>query len=167
MGITLKEYRQMLVGNEQLRVVDDGGHGPTPDFYAAALEANAGALGVAVAPPLAAQSIVLALPPSANLYWRYTPSGVYVSEEAQTYKKGVQWKAAHQHMTPMDGPVAVYLNVYRARKAGDLDNFAKILCDSLNGVAYHDDSQVVELHMWRHDDKANPRVEVEIRRMQP
>lgn len=30
---------------------------------------------------------------------------------------------------------------------------------------HHDDSQVIELHMWRHDDKAQPRVEVEVRRV--
>ena len=126
---------------------------------------SAGALGVEVAPSLAAQSIVLALPPSANTYWRYTATGVYVSTEAQEYKAGVLWKARQQGMTPMGGNVALYVNVYRQQKRGDLDNYAKVLGDALNGVAYHDDSQVVELHMWRHDDKRNPRVEVEIRRV--
>ena len=126
---------------------------------------NTGALGVEVAPQLAAQSIVLALPPSANTYWRYGPNGVHVSQAAQDYKAGVKWKALHQGMTPMGGELALYVNVYRQQRRGDLDNFAKVLGDALNGVAYHDDSQVVELHMWRHDDKANPRVEVEVRRM--
>jgi Holliday junction resolvase RusA-like endonuclease len=125
---------------------------------------NTGALGVDVdAPQPVAQSIVLALPPSANRYWRYGPNGVHVSEEAENYKAGVKWKALHQHMTPMAGDVAVYVNVYRAQRRGDLDNYAKVLCDALNGAAYHDDSQVAELHMWRHEDKDNPRVEVEIR----
>ena len=126
---------------------------------------NTGALGVEVAPQLAAQSIVLALPPSANTYWRYGPNGVHVSQAAQDYKAGVKWKALHQGMAPMGGELALYVNVYRQRKAGDLDNFAKVLGDALNGVAWHDDSQVVELHMWRHDDPKNPRVEVEIRRV--
>jgi Holliday junction resolvase RusA-like endonuclease len=30
--------------------------------------------------------------------------------------------------------------------SGDLDNYAKIVMDGLNGVAFHDDSQVVSLH---------------------
>lgn len=30
-------------------------------------------------------------------------------------------------------------------KKPDSDNIAKIICDSLNGLAYHDDSQIVEL----------------------
>jgi len=114
---------------------------------------------------LVAQSIVLPLPPSANVYWRYTSTGVYVSEAAENYKATVKLRALLQRMAPFAGEVAMYVHVYRQRKAGDLDNFAKVLGDSLNGVAYHDDSQVVELHMWRHDDKANPRVEVGIRRI--
>jgi crossover junction endodeoxyribonuclease RusA len=68
-------------------------------------------------------------------------------------------------MRPFAGPVAVYLHVYRARKAGDLDNSAKVLLDALQGVAYNDDAQIVELHLYRHDDKANPRVEVEVRKI--
>lgn len=150
---SLAELRKHSTGT--WTVVDDG----------APVElANAGALGGAV-PSLAAQSIVLALPPSANTYWRYTSTGVYVSQEAQAYKAGVLWKARQQGMQPMGGALALYVNVYRAAKRGDLDNYAKVLGDALNGVAYHDDSQVVELHMWRHDDRKNPRVEVEIRRM--
>ena len=126
---------------------------------------NAGALGGAIAPDMVAQSIVLALPPSANVYWRYGPNGVHVSQEAQNYKAGVKWKALHQGLAPMAGELALYVNVYRQQRRGDLDNFAKVLGDALNGVAYHDDSQVVELHMWRHDDRDNPRVEVEVRKV--
>jgi crossover junction endodeoxyribonuclease RusA len=140
----------------------DGGHGPTPDYYAAFL---ADAVGVPLEHGIVSQSIVLPLPPSANVYWRYTSTGVYVSEAAENYKAAVKLRALLQRMSPFAGEVAMYVHVYRQRKAGDLDNFAKVLGDSLNGVAYHDDSQVVELHMWRHDDKANPRVEVEIRRI--
>lgn len=128
---------------------------------------NTGALGVDVdAPQPVAQSIVLAYPVSANRYWRNYNGVTVVSDEAQTYKAGVKWKAAYQRMTPFAGPVAVYLHVYRPQKRGDLDNTQKVLLDSLCGIAYGDDDQVVEIHAWRHDDKANPRVEVEVRRVQ-
>lgn len=33
--------------------------------------------------------------------------------------------------------------IIRPTKAPDWDNIGKIICDSLNGLAYHDDSQVV------------------------
>lgn len=125
---------------------------------------NVGAPGeMASAPTLAAQYIEMPLPPSANRYWRYTSTGVYVSEEAENYKAGVALRARCTNMRPYTGPVALYIHVYRQQARGDLDNYAKVLCDSLNGCAYGDDSQVVELHMFRHDDKKHPRVEVEIR----
>ena len=31
------------------------------------------------------------------------------------------------------------------KKKPDADNIAKIICDALNNVAYHDDTQVIEL----------------------
>ena len=43
----------------------------------------------------------------------------------------------------------------------DIDNVIKVICDALNGVAYHDDTQIVELVTSKHfTDK--PRVEVAI-----
>lgn len=44
-------------------------------------------------------------------------------------------------------------------KKPDLDNVAKIILDSLNNIAFHDDSQVVELTIEKHYSD-NPRVEV-------
>lgn len=32
----------------------------------------------------------------------------------------------------------------------DVDNCAKLVCDALNGIAWRDDSQVVELHVTKH-----------------
>lgn len=47
----------------------------------------------------------------------------------------------------------------RPTKKPDLDNVAKSILDALNGIAYHDDSAVVSLHIekWWSDE---PRVEV-------
>ena len=44
-------------------------------------------------------------------------------------------------------------------KKPDLDNVAKIVLDSLNGIAYSDDSQIVKLNVEKHYSE-NPRVEV-------
>lgn len=35
----------------------------------------------------------------------------------------------------------------RTFKRGDIDNLAKLTLDALNGLAYEDDRQVVELHL--------------------
>ena len=108
----------------------------------------------------------LPLPVSANRYWRNYRGRTVVSAEAKNYKKIVRLQAQHRGIRPFAGPVAVYLRVYRARKSGDLDNSIKVLLDALCGVAYADDKQIVELHSWRHDDPENPRVEVEVRRVE-
>lgn len=63
---------------------------------------------------------------------------------------------------PKETPLAVTLRLYRPRRTGDIDGPIKALLDSLNGRAWVDDSQISELHVTRHDDKANPRVEVSI-----
>jgi Holliday junction resolvase RusA-like endonuclease len=170
--VTPNELAAILRNNPQL-VVKDQTNPPMgltamapAEVDAAMLALNAGALGEAQpGTGLVSQSIVLPLPPSANTYWRYPSNGVYVSEAAENYKAGVKLRATLQRMTPFGGEVAMYVHVYRAQKRGDLDNFAKVLGDALNGVTYHDDSQVIELHMWRHDDKGNPRCEVEVRKV--
>lgn len=58
-------------------------------------------------------------------------------------------------------PLAVTLRVYRKRKSGDLDNFAKAALDALQRSGWiANDRQVVELHMYRADDATNPRIEL-------
>lgn len=49
----------------------------------------------------------------------------------------------------------------RPTKTPDADNIIKIICDALNGVAYYDDKQVVEvsIHKFYSDE---PRADVEI-----
>lgn len=38
----------------------------------------------------------------------------------------------------------------RPTKKPDIDNISKIIMDSLNGIAYHDDSQIVEAMIMKH-----------------
>ena len=115
-------------------------------------------------PAPAAQSVILPLPPTANHYYVNTGrGGRALSPGARAYKAAAEMAIYHAHLVRYAGPVAVTLHVYRERKAGDLDNRVKLTLDSLNGHAWGDDAQVVELHAYRRDDAANPRVEVEIR----
>lgn len=160
-----EELAAYLRNSPDLRIADLGGLNLDAD----ALERNAGSLGAAEPEPVGrvSQSIVLPYPVSANRYWRHYNGRTVVSEDARAYKAGVWLQAQHAGMRPFAGPIAMYVHVYRARKVGDLDNSAKVLADSLNGIAYQDDSQIVEWHLWRHDDPRNPRVEVEIRKVQP
>ena len=81
------------------------------------------------------------------------------SGEARAYCKVVAILA--RGIRPTAKPVALTLRWYRGRRSGDLSNRIKICEDSLQGIVYVNDNQIVELHAYRHDDKANPRLEVE------
>src|SRR6476620_506431 len=106
-------------------------------------------------------TVTLPYPPSANRYWRKTKTGrVYVGVDAVKYREDV-WALTVREPRLVD-PVAVALKFYRPRKSGDLDNRIKILMDALQLNCLQDDSQVAEIHADRFEDKAQPRVEVEI-----
>lgn len=111
--------------------------------------------------------LTLPYPPTANLYWRVFRGRPVKSEKARHYQNAVRmrWLTSRPRGAParaLAGPVSVEVHAYRPRRRGDLDNALKVLLDALKGIAYVDDSQVVELHARRYDDKANPRVEIEI-----
>lgn len=114
---------------------------------------------------LKSRSITLPFPPSANRYWRMFRNRMTVSAEARAYQLEVFFQVVEGHdgiPQPIDGPVAVTLRVYRPRRSGDLDNRLKVVLDAMQGLLYHDDSQIVELHAHRFDDPDCPRVEVDV-----
>ena len=171
MGISEKQYQAMLKSNDQVGVISDPGK-VTIDY--SQVQRQAGSLGQATAQALesplpanlVAQSIVLPLPPSTNANWDHYSTRTVLSEESRNYRANVRLLANIARVRPFDGDVAVYVHVYCSRADQDLDNYSgKTVLDSLNGVLFHDDIQVVELHSWRHDDKENPRIEVEVRRI--
>lgn len=106
--------------------------------------------------------ITLPFPPSGNRYFRNVNGRMVRSREANDYKAQVGTLCNLEGLQPLAGNVCVTVDVYRPIKRGDLDNYTKILLDSLNGWAYRDDAQIVELHASRHEDAANPRVEVSV-----
>jgi len=109
------------------------------------------------------KQFTLSMPPSANRLWRMDKRGfMRKSAEAVNYYEVAGFEAIKQGVVICSCDVAITLKVYRARKSGDLDNRIKPLLDALQGVAFYDDKQVIEIHAYRFDDKNNPRVEVMI-----
>lgn len=111
--------------------------------------------------------LTLPYPPSANRYWRNFNGRMVISDEARAYKDEVMYTCLGQSVEMLEGDISLTIKIYRPRKSGDLDNRIKCLQDALNGVAYRDDSQIVELHAYRYDDKKNPRVEIELEQVYP
>ncbi len=101
----------------------------------------------------------LPYPPSANDYWTVARNRIVLTAKARAYKKAVA--AALAGHLPIAGPVVGEFRLYRPRRIGDLGNGLKVVEDSLNGIAYLDDSQVEEYRVFRRfDDPDNPRVEL-------
>ena len=171
MGMSEKEYAEMLRRNggpDGIAVISDPGK-ITIDYGQMQLR-QAGDLGApaeqSLSCTLAAQSLVLPLPPSTNANWDNFNGRTVLSEAARNFRANVKLLANIAGVRPFDGDVAIYTHVYRSRADQDLDNYdSKALWDALQGVMFRNDKQVVERHSWRHDDKVNPRVEVEVRRV--
>jgi Holliday junction resolvase RusA-like endonuclease len=111
--------------------------------------------------------LILPYPPSANRYWRVFRGRVCVSQEARDYKKAVGQISLAIGCKPFECEVCCRVDVFRPQKRGDLDNTLKVLLDSLRGIAYKDDKQVAEIHLFRNEDKENPRAEITISRWSP
>lgn len=95
--------------------------------------------------------LILPYTPASNRYWRNFRGRMVVSQAARDYKAVVKQLAEEAEIEPLQGEVCVYMDVYRPRKSGDLDGRIKILLDSLNGIAYADDKQVVGINARRFD----------------
>ena len=107
-------------------------------------------------------TLVLPYPPTVNHMYRRARGHLALTPEALAFRHAVRMIAMVQAVTPLVGPVAVFLDVYRPRRRGDLDNILKATLDALNGIAYRDDDQVTEIHAQRYEDKRAPRVEVSV-----
>ena len=108
--------------------------------------------------------LTLPYPPSANVYWRMGKGHMHRSTAANRYKLDVGKICNLVGAAPIQGDIMVTLDVYRPRRSGDLDNRVKCLLDAMQEHLYQDDSQIVEIHAKRYDDKRNPRVEVVIQK---
>lgn len=105
---------------------------------------------------------VLPWPPAVNHMWRRVGHLTILSKEARVFKEAVRNQFYGQKITPTVSDLCVTVRLYRPRRIGDIDGYLKSVFDSLNGILWVDDKQIVELHAFRFDDKNSPRVEIEI-----
>lgn len=104
----------------------------------------------------------LPMPPSVNhMYSRGESGKVYKSAEVKAFDQEV--KLLGRFEVPFDAPVAVQVVLYRPQGRGDVDNYAKALLDALQGIAYHNDAQVVDLHMVLKVNPLDPHCMVTVR----
>lgn len=100
---------------------------------------------------------------------RMTRRGKWIKRNAQrylAYKDMVRWTAwevmRKKEIPPFEGPVGVEIHAYIAGgRMGDIDNIEKTVFDGMNGIVWHDDRQIEEVHAYRHKGKPQ-RTEVRV-----
>lgn len=72
---------------------------------------------------------------------------VYTPGRTRDWEEYVGWLFVSQFGRPLlEGAITVDITI-GGRPRGDVDNLAKSILDALNGIAYRDDSQVLELRV--------------------
>ena len=85
----------------------------------------------------------------------YTPTSTRLAE------KKVATIARQHGVKPLEGPLEVTCRFYLpTRRRVDLDNLTKLCQDSLNEIAWHDDSQICISLSEKHYCPENPRTEI-------
>ena len=119
--------------------------------------------------------LTLPIPPSVNRIWRHFNGRIVISADGKAFKDIVFWEAKKRRVEKLHGQVELIAILHpRLRKKEtdkpgrriDLDNLLKILCDSLNGIAYDDDCQIVSLRAMVGEPVQDGAVSVEVRNAQ-
>ena len=99
---------------------------------------------------------------------RFSRGRCFEPARMKEYKAKIRQAAvrAMAGLEPLTGAVKVLIKLCRKFKAtskrfGDLDNHAKAICDSLNGVCYVDDSQIVLCQIEKQTGEAKVEVKIE------
>lgn len=101
-------------------------------------------------------------PPTTNNIYRHKGSITFMTAEGRATKEGYQWECKSQyHNKIIENPISVVVEFYfKDKLRRDLDNFLKIVLDSMTGILWKDDSQIIELTLRKFIDKENSRVEL-------
>jgi len=86
----------------------------------------------------------------------------YMTAKGKALKEQYQWEAKSQWKgKPTDKDVEVLVELYfKNKRKHDIDNFNKILLDSLTGIVFEDDSQIKRVSIEKFIDIKEPRIEL-------
>jgi hypothetical protein len=85
------------------------------------------------------------------------------SQKALNYVEAFKLQAKRGEVWEDD--VRVTIHIHYASRRPDLDE--SVILDCLQDVAYRNDRQVKEKHIFWHLDRENPRAEIEVERIKP
>jgi crossover junction endodeoxyribonuclease RusA len=121
--------------------------------------------------------LTLPYPPSCNRLWRVTSRGTYPTAEAAAFKAEAGWLAKAAGLKLMEGPIKLTVILHpkqpKRYKPGepirclDLDNALKATIDALQGIAYLNDSQIVDIRALKGEPIPGGGLSVEVCRVAP
>lgn len=91
--------------------------------------------------------------------FRYTAGGGYRAKGVACWQNAVGWEARRAMIDRdmLHGPLAVTILFYRKNaQRVDGDNLSKAVLDSLNGIVFQDDMQVIDLHVYKRINRERP-----------
>jgi len=87
-----------------------------------------------------------------------------MTKKGKQLKEKYQWEIKSQYKGKIfEGDCRVKITLFFKRKGiADIDNFNKLVIDSLQGIILKNDSQIQELLIKKDYSKENPRIEIEL-----
>lgn len=107
-------------------------------------------------------------PKSTNHIYKTAARGgfctVYMTKEGKKTKNSYTIEAKkYWKKKPTDKPLSIQVCLYFGdKRRHDIDNYGKLLLDSLTGIVWIDDEQIQEMYVAKKYDKKNPRIEINI-----
>jgi Holliday junction resolvase RusA-like endonuclease len=91
----------------------------------------------------------------------------YLITKAKDLKEDYGWQIKSQyHGKPLKGDLEVSIITYHGNhRKNDWDNFHKLSMDSMSGLVYEDDSQIICAVVKKDYDHDNPRIEIIINQL--
>ena len=100
------------------------------------------------------------VPPSVNHSYRAYRGRVVLSARAREFKEKVA-KSLGEAFNKITGKVKLDVTFhFKDKRKRDIDNYLKVLLDSLKGLAFEDDDQIYELTVKKHIGCASEGVDV-------
>lgn len=85
----------------------------------------------------------------------------FLTDEGEATKLAMGWEAKIQwKKEPLTGNVEVKITFHFKDNRSDIDNCLKALLDSLKGICWLDDKQIVDLYIHKRIDRVDPRIEI-------
>ena len=97
---------------------------------------------------------------------RVVKGRTFTPTETVEYENRIGWAFREAQGVLLEGPLRVNVTVRevsrRPQHQGDIDNYAKSALDALNGLAWKDDREIVQLHVYVNRHAFGPGMAIEI-----